>query len=192
VGNIIATIDASASSAQAPAGVITRTYYDDLNRPLVVISNLVGQMIAVATPPAYDPAQADRNIGRQTFYDQAGRAYRTFDLTTSRSDWTCYDDAGRATRTVQSATVADPCLPGLTYTGDVDENLIAEYVYDNTGRQIATLAPDGLITRTYYDAADRRIAVTTNLVGQAISVNTPPTLTRTSRPAGRMTDWAVP
>ncbi len=75
-GNVIATVD--------PAGRITRTYYDVLYRPSVVIQNLVGQAITVTTPPSYDDDYPDRNVGSQTFYDDAGRAYRQLDLTTGR------------------------------------------------------------------------------------------------------------
>jgi YD repeat-containing protein len=156
-GNVIATIDA--------AGRITRTYYDVLNRPSVVIQNLVGQAITVTTPPSYDDEYPDQNVGSQTFYDDAGRAYRQLDLTTNRSDWTCFDGAGRVVRTVQNASGATPCAPGYTPSGAADEDVITEFVYDAAGRQIATVAPDGQITRTYFDADGRRSAEVVNLVG---------------------------
>jgi RHS repeat-associated protein len=165
VGNVIASID--------PDGNITRTYYDPLNRPEVVIVNLDGQAISVDTPPAFNPAYPDKNIGTQTFYDIAGRVEKIVDLTTNRADWTCYDDAGRVIRTVVNATVVGPCAAS-SHTGDVDENLITDYEYDAAGRQISATGPDGVIVRTYYDGAGRRTAVTQNLVGQAISVATPP------------------
>jgi len=166
-GNVIATID--------PAGRITRTYYDVLNRPSAVIQNLVGQAITVTTPPAFDDDHPDRNVGSQTFYDDAGRADRQLDLTTNRSDWTCFDSAGRVVRTVQNASGATPCAGGYTPSGQPDEDVITEFVYDAAGRQIATIAPDGQITRTYFDADGRRSEEVVNLVGQAITVTTPPT-----------------
>jgi len=59
--NAIATID--------PAGRVTRTYYDVLNRPTVTMQNLTNWDIANETWPSYDPAYPDQNIGSQTFYD---------------------------------------------------------------------------------------------------------------------------
>ncbi len=165
-GNVIATLD--------PAGRITRTYYDVLNRPSVVIQNLVGQAITVTTAPSYDNDYPDRNVGSQTFYDDAGRAYRQLDLTTNRSDWTCFDDGGRVVRTVQNASGATPCDPGYTPSGAADEDVITEFVYDAAGRQIATIAPDGQVIRTYFDAGGRRAAEVVNLVGQAIETSSLP------------------
>ena len=120
---------------------MTRTYYDALNRPFVVIRNFVGD-INSNTPPTFDANQPDKNIGTKTYYDAAGRAYRAEDLTTGRSDWTCYDIQGRVTKNVTNATVGDPCGTG-SHSGNPDQNLITEYRYDSNNRQIATIAPDG-------------------------------------------------
>ena len=48
-GNVIATKDT--------LGVITRTYYDELNRPVTVVQNLTGQAVSIETPPARGPTQ---------------------------------------------------------------------------------------------------------------------------------------
>jgi RHS repeat-associated protein len=174
VGNIIATID--------PAGVITRTYYDALNQPEIVIQNLVGQAITVPTPPTFNSAFPDRNIGAQTFYNAAGRVYKQLDLTTGRSNWTCYDGLGQATKQIVNAVGASPCATGYVPSTQADQDVITQFTYDAAGRQIAVTAPDvpvGKITRTYYDLAGRRTAVTVNLVGQAITVATPPAYSAT-------------
>lgn len=44
-----------------------------------------------------------------------------------------------------------------------DLNIRTDTFYDKAGNVIATIAPDGVITRTYYDAANRPISVTQNL-----------------------------
>lgn len=163
--NAITTLDA--------LGRITRTYYDPLNRPEYVVQNLIGQAIEVATPPAYDPQYPDRNLVTRTFYDAQGRAYRTLDLTSNRSDWTCYDDLGRVTKQVQNA-MGDPCAAGYTPSTQPDEDVTITFVYDTAGHQIAVIAPDGQVTRTYYDATGRRTGQVVNLVGQPIAVATLP------------------
>jgi YD repeat-containing protein len=155
----------------------------------VVIQNLVGQAITVTTPPAFDDDYPDRNVGSQTFYDDAGRAYRQLDLTTNRSDWTCFDSAGRVVRTVQSASGGTPCAQGYTPSGATDEDVITAFVYDSAGRQIATVAPDGQVTRTYFDADGRRAAEVVNLVGQAITVTTPPAFNPTFTDQNLLTRW---
>jgi RHS repeat-associated protein len=168
VGNVKATIDAQ--------GIITRTYYDALNRPYVTIRNLT---VAIDTPldqvPAYSSSRPDENIGSQTFYDDSGRAYRQLDLATGQSNWTCYDTAGRVSQTVVNAVGSNPCAAGYTPSGQPDEDLITQYVYDNNGRQIATIAPDGTVSRTYYDEVGRRSAVTSNLVLRDAGGNPLPT-----------------
>lgn len=170
VGNVIATIDA--------AGVITRTYYDALNRPEVVVQNLVGQAVDVSAPPTYNPVFPDRNIGTQTFYDTAGRVYKQLDLTTGHSNWTCYDGLGQTVKQIINMVGASPCA-GYPPSTQADQDVITQFTYDAAGRQIAVTAPDGKITRTYYDLAGRRTAVTVNLVGQAITVATPPAFSAT-------------
>jgi RHS repeat-associated protein len=165
-GNVIATIDAG--------GRITRAYYDALNRPFVTIQNLSGQAIEATIPPTYNPLSPDENIGSQTFYDDAGRAYRQMDLTTTRSTWTCFDALGRVVKTIQNPSVGDPCTD-YTPSSQSDQDVITQMVYDTIGRQIAIIAPDGQIARTFYDSAGRQFAAVVNLTGQPISTETLPT-----------------
>ncbi|MEK7325141.1 MAG: hypothetical protein AAB217_07815, partial [Chloroflexota bacterium] len=170
VGNVIATIDAG--------GIITRTYYDALNRPSVTIRNLTVDInTPLAQVPPYSSLHPDENIGSQTFYDDSGRAYRQLDLATGQSNWTCYDpstgsgQAGRVSQTVANAVGSNPCAAGYTPSGQPDEDLITQYVYDDFGRQIATIAPDSTASRTYYDEVGRRSAVASNLVLRDASGN---------------------
>ncbi|MEK7787616.1 MAG: hypothetical protein AAB658_19605, partial [Chloroflexota bacterium] len=121
----------------------------------------------------------DRNIGTQTFYDTAGRVYKQLDLTTGRSNWTCYDALGQAVKQIVNVVGASPCATGYVPSTQADQDVITNFTYDAAGRQIAVTAPDGKITRTYYDLAGRRTAVTVNLVGQAITVATPPAFSAT-------------
>lgn len=165
-GNVIATTD--------PLGRATRTWYDVLNRPITVTVNFTGNL-ADLSAPAYNPGQPDRNLTTETFYDAAGRAYKSVDGVSGRADWTCYDSAGRVARSVQSAQ-GDPCGAGWSPNGVADEDVATSYTYDaTTGRQIAVTAADGQITRTYFDADGRQSAQTANLTGQAIAVATVPT-----------------
>jgi YD repeat-containing protein len=208
VGSAIATIDAG--------GIITRTYYDALSRPVIVVQNLVvldgsgdplppDQAIAASAPPLYDPQHPDWNIGSQSFFDALGRVYKRLDLTTSRADWTCFDGVGRVTRTVLNATgnglpgtSAYPCGSFYSTSNLPDRDIVTEMVYDAAGRHMATIAPeDFVVSRTYYDRADRRIAATANLVArdnggailpiaEAIVLPTPP-LYSTSYPEENLT-----
>ena len=70
-------------------------------------------------------------------------------------------------RTVQNAT-------GYTPSGAADEDVITEFVYDAAGRQIATVAADGQVTRTYFDGLYRPIVMVQNLTGQPITNSVPP------------------
>ena len=90
---------------------------------------------------------------------------------------TYYDDAGRTQFVVanlvgQAISVGTP-PNGCNETGP-DENVCTAYAYDDASRQIAVTDPNGIITRTYYDGLGRTQYVVRNLVGQGISVGTPP------------------
>lgn len=139
-----------------------------------MIRNLVGQAVEVETPPAYDPAFPDRNVGTRTYYDVSGRVYRTRDLTTTHSNWTCFDDQGRIEKTVTNAS-SDPCVPGWTPSPAGDEDIVTTNVFGTQGRQIASIAPDGVVSRTYTDPLTSRVsAEVSNLVGQSALVTTLP------------------
>lgn len=166
-GNAIATID--------PVGKVTRTYYDALNRPTTVVDNLTGWPIEQPDPPPFDPASPDENVHTEYIYDAVGVQIASTDgkgiLTR-----TYYDELNRPVvivRNLVNQPVEDPVPP--SYDPDKpDENVPITYVYDDIGNQIATIDPNGIIARTYYDKLDQPVIVLNNLVGQAIEEPTPP------------------
>ena len=180
-GNAIATIDT--------LGVIIRTYYDSLNRPEYVVTNLVGQNISVPTPPAYDDNYPDRNVRTQTFYDAAGNVIATKD-NAGHITRTYYDVNNRPVTAVQNLTgqTIDTPTPPSRNPSTPDQNLRTDTTYDANGNAIATTDPAGVITRTYYDAANRPITTAQNLMGQAISVETPPAYSPTYPDRNVLTD----
>ncbi len=166
-GNVIAMID--------NAGIISRTYYDNLNRPEYVVANLVGQGISVGTPPTYNPAYPDRNVRTQTVYDKAGNPIATID-TLGLITRTYYDGNNRPETVVQNLTGQGISVTTPPARGSVpDQNLRTDTTYDENGNVIAMTDPLGIITRTYYDEANRPEYVVQNLVGQGIGTGTPPT-----------------
>lgn len=179
-GNPIAAIDAS--------GNIQRTYYDALDRPYLVVDNLVGQAITVTTAPAFDPAYPDRNLGVESFYDGQGRVYRTLDRATNRSDWTCFNAAGQVVRQVQNAS-GDPCTESWAPSAQEDRDVWTDYTYDARGNTIAITQADGSVTRTYFDVLGRRVAEVANLTGQDILVDQPPAYSPAQPGANVTTRW---
>lgn len=166
-GNQIAVIDTN--------GVITRTYYDDANRPTDVVRNLVGQGIGVSTPPAYNPAFPDQNVRTQTLYDDAGRSIAEID-NAGVITRTYYDGLGRVRYVVrnltgQAITVETPAAHNPAFP---DQNVRTETVYDANDDAIASIDPNGVISRNYYDDLHRAVTAVQNLTGQSISVTTPP------------------
>jgi YD repeat-containing protein len=180
-GNAIASVDT--------LGVIIRTYYDSLNRPEYVVTNLVGQNISVSTPPTYDNNYPDRNVRTQTYYDAAGNVIATKD-NAGHITRTYYDVNNRPATAVQNLTgqTIDTPTPPSRNPSTPDQNLRTDTTYDANGNAIATTDPAGVITRTYYDAANRPITVAQNLIGQAISVETPPTYSPTYPDRNILTD----
>jgi len=158
VGNQIATID--------PLGIITRTYYDPVNRPEYTVQNLTGQDISVGTPPEYDPAYPDQNIQTQTVYDGNGNIIATID-TVGHVTRTYFNDLDQAVTVIQNL-VSPPYSelnPPSSLSPAPDKDIRTDYYYDDAGNQIAVVDPYGIITRTYYDNLNRPVVVVQNLVG---------------------------
>ena len=163
-GNVIATQDT--------LGVITRTYYDELNRPATVVQNLTGQDISVDTPPGRGSSS---NIRTDTVYDASGNVIATIDPRNIITR-TYYDALNRPTSVVQNLVgqnISDPEPPDAG-TGATDTNIRTDTYYDQAGNAIATVDPRGTVTRTYYDESNRPIATVQNLTGQDIYVNVLP------------------
>ncbi len=172
-GNMIAVIDNS--------GLITRTYYDELNRPRRVVQNLVGQ--AIDAPWLADSAcgQVDENLCTDTFYDVSGNMIATKNPLGVITR-TYYDALNRPVRTVQNlqgqgiqaAWLDDSACNQADANGNISINLCSDTIYDDSGRVIASRDSQGRITRTYYDAAGRVASVVRNLAGYGIETATPP------------------
>ncbi len=173
VGNLLATID--------PAGTIKRTYYDDANRPVAVVNNLVGQPISASSPPAYDSAHPDRNIRTDYAFDAAGNQIAVAD-TLGQVTRTYFDDLNRPETVVvnllgQAISIGTPPSYSPSFP---DENVRTQFVYDEAGNTIATIDTLGRITRIYYDRDNRPVTVVDNLVGQSVTMTTPPAFSSTS------------
>ena len=164
-GNAIATFDT--------LEMVTRTYYDDNNRPVTVVQNLTG---AVGDPPPSRGSVPDENLRTDTYYDANGNAVATTDPSGILTR-TYYDAANRPHCVVvnlvgQGWSVETP--PNNCAATEPDENVATRYYYDAAGNQIAVRDPNGVISRTYYDDANRPVTVVQNLVGQIIDNPTPP------------------
>ncbi|MFZ2098779.1 MAG: hypothetical protein WAV05_19265, partial [Anaerolineales bacterium] len=175
-GNAIETID--------PLDIVTRTFYDALNRPTLVVRNFTGN---IQDPPPQcnrdttgeeDPI----NICTETIYDDAGNAIATIDPL-GRVTRTYYDSLNRPVLVIRNLTPPDyenPEKPDPSTFGN-DENVATETFYDARGRAIASKEywvedgqPKNRVTRTYYDDLGRQEWVVRNLVGQAIEDPEPP------------------
>ena len=148
-GKVIASI--------ANDGAITRTYYDELDRPVVVVRNLYGQSIAEATPPAFDPDHPDRNVRTETVYGPGGFVARTIEAN-GRVTHTCYDGLYRVVGTVTNPTVDDPC-ESYSPSDDLDKDVVTATTYNGIGNSLATTDPTGKTTTYEYDALNRMTAV---------------------------------
>ena len=167
-GNTIATID--------NAGIITRTYYYEANRPYYVIQNLTGQDISVVKPPV--AGTGDENVLNQTAYDENGNVWITTDPAGVMTQ-TFYDALNRPVTVVQNISGEYAYGSVIPDRGDPNqpavENIRTDTYYDKAGNVIATVDPRGIITRTYYDDTNRPFAVVQNLEGQGIYVPDLPT-----------------
>ena len=166
-GNLIAVTD--------PGGRVTRTYYDNANRLVSVVQSLVGQSIAVGTPPARD-AVADQNIRTDTTYDANGNVISIEDNAEIETYY-CYDELDRLVRSVQNpaGTYAAACDPD-TYTpsSSADIDIITQMGYDDFGNVITATNPAGTVTYTCYDDLNRPIRTVFNpSVGDPCSSYTP-------------------
>ncbi|MEK7784925.1 MAG: hypothetical protein AAB658_05795, partial [Chloroflexota bacterium] len=153
-GLVIATTD--------PSGVVTKTYYDSLNRPIVVVTNMTQPVTTpLASLAAYDPNFPDQNIRAQMFYDNAGNVLKTID-NAGQVSYNCYDKLNRVVKTIQRPTVADPCVL-YTPGPDADKDIIEYTGYDAVGNAFVTVDAGNVITRAYYDELNRPYVVIRNL-----------------------------
>ncbi|MFZ6029544.1 MAG: carboxypeptidase regulatory-like domain-containing protein [Chloroflexota bacterium] len=166
-GNVIASID--------PLGRVTRTYYNPLNRPYLVVRNLSNWEIDNPEAPAYDPAYPDQNVRSETIYGPNGQAIATVDAL-GHIARTYYDSLGRPVFNVQNLTGQDVMVESLPPYDPQhpDQNVRSQTIYDEQGRAIASVDPAGRVNRTYYDEWGRAYLSVQNLTGWSIYNSTPP------------------
>ncbi|PKO16677.1 MAG: hypothetical protein CVU39_07585 [Chloroflexi bacterium HGW-Chloroflexi-10] len=178
-GNLIASVD--------PLGVVSRTWYDELNRPAQSVTNLkdpaapsatLEELLDLTAPPAYDQLYPDWNVpSSTTLYDDLGRSVGSIDPL-GHINRTYYDVLQRPLQSLQNVVDLDDddeTIPAYD-ENTPDQNVPgSQIVYDDDGRQIASINPLGIITRTYYDDLGRAWLTVYNLSGQTPQVDTPPT-----------------
>ena len=164
-GNIIRTID--------PEGTVTRTHYDESNRPELVIQNCMGTGCYddQVVPPQYDPAYPDQNVRTEYFYDDNGNLIATKD-TFGVFTRTYFDKLNRPVTVVQNLVGQDYSVATPPGRG-TESNIRTDTYYDANGNVIAVEDPNGIFTRTYYDSLNRPTVVVENLTG-GYANSTPP------------------
>jgi YD repeat-containing protein len=144
-GNAIAIID--------PLGGITRTYYDELNRPAIVVQNLIGWQIDNSDPPTFDPTHPDRNVPTYYRYDAVGNL-TTIEDALGTLTYTCYESRNLPVKSITNPTVADPCD---FYDPSVDPalDIIQSWTYDDVGNVLSWSDPRGYSNGYDYDKLNR-------------------------------------
>jgi RHS repeat-associated protein len=150
IGNTIAVID--------PLGTITRTYYDELYRPVRVVQNLTSWDIENASPPPFDPAHPDENVPTVYTYDAASRLIQMEDALGTISH-ACYDPRGLPVKSVLNPTVANPC-PGYSPSVASDRDVIQMWSFDAVGNLKTTTDPLARVTSYGNDLLNRLTTVT--------------------------------
>ena len=167
-GNVIITWD--------PQGIITRTYYDPINRRQLVIQNWAGTDLYgdVNTAPTYDPAYPDQNIRTETFFDANGNVIATKD-TLGVITRTYFDELNRPQIIVENLVGHEIDYSfAPVRSSSPEHNVRTDLYYDLNGNQIATQDPKGVFTRTYYDALNRPSMVVQNWNGNNIYTDPAP------------------
>jgi RHS repeat-associated protein len=153
LGNQIAIVD--------PLGTITRTYFDSLDRPIVVVQNLTDWDIANPNPPAFDPEHPDQNVPSYYNYDVVGNLISVEDALGTTS-YTCYDPRSLPIKSITNPTVGDPCS---SYSGSSDPalDIVNQWSYDSVGNLLSWKDPLGSITSYGYDDLNRLETITNPL-----------------------------
>lgn len=158
-GNAIATVDTH--------GIVTRTYYDELDRPEIIVQNLVGYQIE-DSPPGRNPSNAEYNLRTDIYYDLNGNQIATQDPMGVITR-TFYDSLNRPTMVVQnwqgSNVYTDPALDRSQGQCGSESNVCSETFYDQAGNVTLTVDPRGVATHTEYDEANRPTLIVENWGG---------------------------
>jgi RHS repeat-associated protein len=180
-GRVIASIEWIAQGDGQETYILTRTtrtYFDALGQPEYVVQNLTGWDVSTNMPPPLNLRTEDENVTTRTYYDAAGNVIASEDPL-GRITRTYYDRANRPILVVQNLAgqdVYESRPPDCNRTGEQDTNICTETVYDPNGNVIATIDPNGAVTRTYYDALNRPELTIQNLTSQSYTIDTPPLL----------------
>ena len=181
---------------------INRTYYDVDGYPVQSITNLVvpsGQaQFPKETPPNFDPSNPDQNISIKIVYDANHNTIATID-TYGHATRSYYDAMNRVVAVVKNLHLTSDLTNDInnsdfpsTNVQTTTENIITRYYYDVMGNQIAVKAPTGVITRSYFDNANR---ITSSVVNIQIPIDkniygvTLPSRNSTSSPQNLRTDF---
>ncbi len=145
-GNVIEQIN--------PLNHVTRTWYDQLNRPVTVTHDFVDGV--------YDPARPDEDLTTITTYDAAGNAVASQDPM-GRTSTFGYDPLNHLISTTNPLTgttrYAYDGLGNRIWMTDVLTRP-THYEYDALNRLITTTLPDNSWTVNTYDSAGNRVKVT--------------------------------
>lgn len=142
-GNVIEQIEMSANGA---LDRITRTWYDNLNRPITVTRNFVDG--------TYSGTQPDLDLTTVTTYDSAGNGVQSLDPL-NHPAWFRYDELNRLISTTNALT-------GTTLTK-----------YDTVGNRILVTDVLTRATRSEYDKLNRLITTTFPYTGWVVNTYDP-------------------
>lgn len=160
VGNVVEVKD--------PAGRVTLTVYDELNRVEGTVVNWDGDFDLY---DCFDPAwlgqsERDFNVCTVYVYDEVGNTIAVVDAL-GRGTRTFYDELNRVKGTIVNwdGTVdLTDCWTG-SLSVSRDNNVCTGYVYDAAGNQTVITNTLGQMNLTVYDAAQRPIIQVTNWDG---------------------------
>lgn len=172
--NAIAVID--------PQGKVTRTYYDALDRPALVVQNLTSQSYDIQTRPQSNTFGNDHDVGVETVYDGAGQAIAAIELyvedgqPVSRTLRTYYDALSRPEYTVENLSdwsIQAGSPPSQTLR-TADQNVTTRTYYDAAGNAIAAADGLGRIDRIYLDGLGRAYLTVQNVAESYVYSTTLP------------------
>ena len=184
VGNLVKTVD--------PLAHVNYTVYDALNRPVKTVQaangdatislNVGDEEYEATVDPRSDDYEIslapDQDLIQRTRYDRLGRVTHTQRLLENRDSeeqWETtlygYDTLGRQIKVIQEASdpdydvSSDPSLGSYTASGDADQDIVTQTVYDPNSRVMYTEDTLGARTWMGYDGLGRQVKTVVNAVG---------------------------
>ena len=143
-------------------GIVTHNEYDDAGHLLKTAYNVHPTVITQNFEDTY-------NIVTEYTYDARGNQIAVKD-TYGIITRAYYDLANRPVTIAQNLTgqTIETATPPARGTGITDENIRTDTEYDDAGNVIAITDPAGIVTRTYYDAANRPNLIIQNFTGTGV------------------------